>query len=254
MISKTISTSRKVSRLSERAALVYTWVIPHTDDYGHIEGDALSIKAKVVPMLPITAEQVQEVIAELVKNGLIRLYDADGERYLEIIGFDRYQTFKNDRPRTALYPKDALGIQRNPAESEWKKRPAKLREGKGREGKMKNAAVAAPLPSKPRKPESNPDDPFTLAEYIASMRQSPLRHIRLIGEYADQISPDLKTKGQWTVFTKRHVRAAKALEVFSDEQIERAMGRIEKDCRSKKNPRGFITNWGLETLLKYVTK
>ncbi len=118
--------------------------------------------------------------------------------------------------------------------------------------KRKNAAVAAASPSKPSK--KDPEELMSLEEFVSSMRTSPHRHVRLIGEYADEIKPDMKTRGQWTVFIGRNVRSAKKLEVFSDEQISAAMSRIEKDCRTKNNPKGFITDWTLETLLKYITK
>ena len=72
MLSKNISTSRKVNRLNDRAALLYTWLIPHTDDYGRLEGDAFSIKAKIVPMRILNEEQIEEDLAAIEKNGLVK--------------------------------------------------------------------------------------------------------------------------------------------------------------------------------------
>lgn len=122
-----------------------------------------------------------------------------------------------------------------------------------RRKKISATDVASP-PKSSKPPKKDPAEPLLLSAYVESMRKSPQRYIRIIGEYADEIAPDFGTRGQWEVFTKRQVRAARMLEVFSDDQIAAAMSRIEKDCRSKKNPKGFITNWGLETLLKYITK
>lgn len=104
MISKDISTSRKVNRLTERAALLYTWSIPHTDDFGRLEGDALSLKAKVVPMRSNTTDEIEQDLKEMEGLGLIFRYEVKGEKYLEIVGFDDHQTFRADRPRRALYP------------------------------------------------------------------------------------------------------------------------------------------------------
>jgi len=109
MLSKTISTSRKVNRLPDRAALLYTWMIPHTDDYGRLEGDSLSIKAKVVPMRQITEKEIEEDLKILENNGLIKRYEINEEMYIEIIAFESFQTFRSDRPRRALYP-DSNGI------------------------------------------------------------------------------------------------------------------------------------------------
>ena len=86
--------------------------------------------------------------------------------------------------------------------------------------------------------------PYSLSEFVASMRASPQRYIRIIGEYADTQKTHLETKGQWRRFTDRNVRAAKNLEPFTDIQISRAFERIE---RAK-----YITKWTLETLEKYI--
>lgn len=104
MLSKTISTSRKVNRLPDRAALLYTWLIPHTDDFGHLEGDAISIKAKVAPMRPITEQEVEQDLELMVQNSLIQRYEVEGEKYIEILNFDSFQTFRSDRQKKADYP------------------------------------------------------------------------------------------------------------------------------------------------------
>lgn len=104
MIAKNISTSRKVNRLPDRAALLYTWMIPHTDDYGHLEGDPLSIRAKVVPMRLVSEQEVQQDLELMEQNELIRFYKVNGEAYIEITNFDSFQTFKSDRPKSQEYP------------------------------------------------------------------------------------------------------------------------------------------------------
>jgi hypothetical protein len=148
MIAKNISTSRKVNRLPDRAALLYTWMIPHTDDYGHLEGDPLSIRAKVAPMRTLNEQEVQQDLELMVQNDLIRFYSVEGETYIEIINFDTFQTFKSDRPRSQEYP---LPIDWKPSNSARKPvdsfapdkrreeniREVKLREEKGPHGSIK---------------------------------------------------------------------------------------------------------------------
>lgn len=95
-------------------------------------------------------------------------------------------------------------------------------------------------------------DPQNLEEYISLMRASPQKHIQVIGEYADQIRPEFETVGQWRVFTKRNLRVATELSVYSDDQIAKAFDKLKKNIKSDKNPKGYITRWTLETLLSYV--
>ena len=102
--------------------------------------------------------------------------------------------------------------------------------------------------------KSNDEDPFTLEEYITSMRSSPQKHIQIIAEYADEKKPDYKTKGQWRAFTNRNLKVARQLSEFSMDQITDAFEKMLKDVRSEgnKNPKAFITKWTLETVLKYI--
>lgn len=142
MLSKTISTSRKVNRLPDRSALLYTWLIPHTDDFGHLEGDAISIKAKIVPMRTITEQEVQQDLDLMVTNELIRIYEVRGEKYIEILNFDSFQTFRSDRARRAEYPApDGLFPTDNQRDTtdipEGDNAPSKRREGKLREVKRR---------------------------------------------------------------------------------------------------------------------
>jgi hypothetical protein len=148
MLSKTISTSRKVNRLPDRAALLYTWLIPHTDDFGHLEGDAMSIKAKVSPMRSITEQEVLQDLELMVQNELIRTYEVRGEKYIEISNFDTFQTFRTDRKRKAEYPGPdgtlPVDTQRYTTDiPEGDIAPRKGREEKGREGKVREGKPTA---------------------------------------------------------------------------------------------------------------
>jgi hypothetical protein len=102
--------------------------------------------------------------------------------------------------------------------------------------------VADPLKVKKDEREKQPMD---RVEFITVCRGSKQRHINIIAEYVDEKKTiNFSTKGQWDVFLRRNLRAAKALSEFSDQQISKAMKNIDKAK--------YITKWGLETLLKYL--
>lgn len=136
MISKSISTSQKLARVSDFAALLYTWIIPHTDDMGRMDGDNLLIKAKVVPLRKKSALKIECSLRELEKTGLILRYKVLRNTYLQVVDFHFFQTFKNDRGRKAEYPPhpsykertmDHVGIQSLPLSVQEKGREGKLR-------------------------------------------------------------------------------------------------------------------------------
>lgn len=149
MISKTISISKKVNKLDDVAALIYTWIQPHTDDYGCMDGDADSIKAIVVPRRDYTEKQVDKALEDMVDLGLLVRYSVDGDKYIQIDKFDEHQTFRSDRPRRSEYPTPdqangtpetpkgkPKGVKRQSKLSEVKLSEVKLSEEKQSDGKI----------------------------------------------------------------------------------------------------------------------
>lgn len=86
--------------------------------------------------------------------------------------------------------------------------------------------------------------PQTLQEFVFECRKSNQRHIQIIGEYADEIKPDFKTRGQWSTFLKRNLRPGRDLSEYSDDQIAKAMKNISQA--------NYLTRWTLETVSKYL--
>ena len=131
MISKSISTSTNLAEVSTFAKLLFTWLVPHCDDYGHMDGTARLVKGIVVPLCDESMEQVESALQELEKVSLIRRYEVEGRKYLEINKWELHQTLKNDRPLHMVYP---LPTDWNPKNSKWKpedsKRKNKLSEVK----------------------------------------------------------------------------------------------------------------------------
>jgi hypothetical protein len=117
----------------------------------------------------------------------------------------------------------------------------------------KGYAAKAASSSSPKKLDPKKDTtPQDLKEYLEKMRASPSRHIRLIAEYADELKPRFTTKGQWHVFTQRHLRDASDLAPFTDEQIANAFSQVKKNLKTSNNPKGYITKWTIKTLLDFI--
>jgi hypothetical protein len=103
MLSRSISDSKKLNRVSDSAALLFSWLIPHCDDGGNMDGDADSIKSVVFPRRIYTFEYVENLLTELENNHLITFYEIknnDGitERYVHVNQFEKHQTLRGDRP------------------------------------------------------------------------------------------------------------------------------------------------------------
>jgi len=127
MISKSISTSKKLSALSTLEALLFTWIIPHCDDYGRMDGNAKIVKGIVMPLRDESVEEIEKSLKELAKKQLIERYSIEDEEYIQIVKWEDHQTFKTDRNRVAKYPENPNG---NQLETDRKNRPPKLSEVK----------------------------------------------------------------------------------------------------------------------------
>ena len=118
--------------------------------------------------------------------------------------------------------------------------------------KLSKISVRKRTSSPKKETKKDDEDKFTLSEFVESMSKSPQKHIKIIGEYADTKKPIFNTKGQWREFTNRNLKTARDLSIYTMEQIEQAFELMSKDIKSDKNPKGFITKWGLETISKYL--
>lgn len=112
MIARKITQNKKLAQLkSPWAKLMYTWMIPHTDDYGRLPGDAELLKALIFPREHKSLRKIEELRDDLEGIGLIKIYEVDGSKYIQLLGFDNYQTFKSDRPRQKECPEVPSGNQ-----------------------------------------------------------------------------------------------------------------------------------------------
>jgi hypothetical protein len=105
MLSRSIGQSRKLAKVSLKSALLYTWMIPFLDDYGHFEAETDTIKSEVVRYRSdFSARTITACLKELTEAKLIKMYEVDGLKYFEQVKFEDHQTFRSDRPRRADYP------------------------------------------------------------------------------------------------------------------------------------------------------
>lgn len=92
MLSKSISTSIKVNALDEFSQLLFTWIIPHTDDFGRMDGESEVVKALVMPMSKRKVDDFSRSLTRMAEIGLIKWYRVDKKSVIEVINFDDHQS------------------------------------------------------------------------------------------------------------------------------------------------------------------
>lgn len=89
-----------------------------------------------------------------------------------------------------------------------------------------------------------PQDPISLQEEIKKMEENSRREFNIIALYLEKRKPDLRTYGQLQSAIKRHLRPARLLIEFWDDQLLKGFQEAQKQT----------DGWTLETVVKMLTK
>lgn len=220
MLRSQISVSTQVNDLSLKAALLFTWIIPHLDDFGRMTGDPRKIKAIVVPMRDdIKVDDIGSYLIEMYDQKLIYLYAVDGETYLQFTKFEKHQSGLHKRTSSKVPPpeaapdKDSRNFPEIPGDSfptELKRTELKRREEK----ENKKEKAAAPLLS------GKPDD----LSFLADQKTERLRQKAQRRSEAIEVLNFLNEK------TKKRFRPVEAN--LKPIEARLASGVSVQDCRS----------------------
>ena len=102
MLSRTVSTSEKLGYLfqeaekgaqgfGEFAQLLYTWMMPQTDDWGRMSAGAWHMKMSVMPSSPRSIEHFDLAIKLMHNSRLIAIY-GENKELLQVENFDTFQS------------------------------------------------------------------------------------------------------------------------------------------------------------------
>ena len=100
-VSTDISLDERLEAVSDRAALLYTWMIPQADDGAYIKGDPERIRLMVAPRRKRwTTSTVANALGELEEAGLFEWWDKDsGVVYFPPESFYRFQSYIKEEKR-----------------------------------------------------------------------------------------------------------------------------------------------------------
>ncbi|MCM3208523.1 hypothetical protein [Paenibacillus illinoisensis] len=121
MISKVISMSEKVGDLNNVFdMLLFTWMIPHTDDFGRLTGSPKKVNLMVVPHIEKSTTEVSESLGRLHDAGLINWYEVDGDQVIQINDFEKHQPglHKRTKPKFPDPPDHSGSFPEFPGSSE----------------------------------------------------------------------------------------------------------------------------------------
>lgn len=88
-------------------------------------------------------------------------------------------------------------------------------------------------------------DEFNLKDEIKKLEDNKRRDLNIIALYLERRKPDIQSKAQLQVVLRRHLRAARDLKPFTDEQILKACKTAERE---------YPKFWTLDTIIKILIK
>lgn len=116
IIKESIRTSRSVNALTDFQFRVWLYLITYVDDYGCGSADPELLKGFVFPRRKgVTEAQIRDALTSLANNGMITLYDVDGESYFY---FPRWGDHQRIQSKVRKYPDPAESTVSH-GESRW---------------------------------------------------------------------------------------------------------------------------------------
>jgi hypothetical protein len=105
-----IAEDERLGKCSRDARLTFILCITIADDAGIFRGSDLYLRHRLFPYddETLTAESVGSWLAELVAVGLVRIYEADGETFAELVGWAKNQRL--DNAGRSKYPAAPSGL------------------------------------------------------------------------------------------------------------------------------------------------
>lgn len=144
MLKRVITRSQKLAALkSDKARLLWFYMLPYTDVEGRIEADPLDIREDIIrrQRCGFTVEKVVACLNDLHRVGLIQVYEVNGSRYLRYTRFHDEQKIRRDREAESAIPaplpeqggRGPRKVKSSPSPSEGKLSKAKPSPSEGNE-------------------------------------------------------------------------------------------------------------------------
>jgi len=174
MIDNCISISEKINDLSLREAFIYTWIIPHLDDWGRITGSPRKLKALVFPMKKeISISYIEKALIEFKEIGLFLWESVNGITVLQqpFEEFNEHQSISESKRAKSKYPEildTSQEMPRNAKKCQETPAQVNIREVKLREDNIRQ--VISNLNLKAKK-NFRPDSKIAVKNIIARINE-----------------------------------------------------------------------------------
>lgn len=104
MLSTKIWEDNRFNKLKANEKLLYISMITYSDYEGRFEAEERFLRLKAFPFSRVGEKKVKEMIDKIEEVGLIVTYETQNCLVGYHPNWDKYQTFRKDRPKESLFP------------------------------------------------------------------------------------------------------------------------------------------------------
>lgn len=106
-ITNGITSDKKINDLSDDTSrLAFTWLITFADCEGRTHGDPAMVRSMLFPRrTDVTIDKIASYLSEWQQAGLVRIYTANGDTWLDFPNFGKHQTgLRKDHEAASIIP------------------------------------------------------------------------------------------------------------------------------------------------------
>ena len=206
MLSRTLGSSRRFNAvgdvagdLAEFAQLLFTLLVPHTDDFGRMAGDAYTVKLTVFPGSSRKLPEFLEALRALHEVKLITVYEAEDTIWLQVSKFEPHQIGLHKRTKSLIpeWPGNSRKFPEVPAQvnlRELNLREGNLREENRREDRGEAAALSQVSTNEDGPTAATKGSAADAARSNGSGERTPEENLRVITKIAHEAIDNYSSK------------------------------------------------------------
>ena len=99
ILKESICRSEEIDSLSWFEEVLFYRLIVTCDDFGRYDGRSKVIKGACFPLKDITEKDIDKALSKLSAVGLVRVYEAQGRPYLQLVTWAEHQRIRNQKSK-----------------------------------------------------------------------------------------------------------------------------------------------------------
>ncbi len=106
ILKESICRSEEIDSLSWFEEVLFYRLIVICDDFGRYDGRAKIIKGSCFPLKDVTEKDIDKALGKLSAVGLVRVYEAQGRPYLQLVTWADHQRIRNQKSKYPEFTRD----------------------------------------------------------------------------------------------------------------------------------------------------